>query len=1022
MNNNDMVINEKEEESYTTEENDENNVNTEKESNLEESEKEINLNECQLNISTNSDISSEKQVDNDNSSKEIITITQFRNLLGILGHKSTNFIIERLYQALIKITSKKKEQLSPNLTNNQFLNYLSIINGTKVHHEIFYLFFDISNKGYVSKNDFINVVNNMCETICEFNHKNPLIYKESIANLYDHLLQINMRAVGCGDNNQQWISKSSFMRLIENDAINFYEIMNTKNFENKITITQDQYRVIKDIMYSIKAMRKKITQKQNIETKLSIITDNYLDNINSIKDEYKEIQIQNEINNNSLSLGNNSSLIDKQMINESISEIFNYSKNKNNQDNNNILKNFTFNKSNNLNKMRNLKADRNFKLNNKANSFKNLNNSCETLFQNFKPKSKFDNNDSNSFISSPKMILYNKIKSPQERMNNDKNLNNGLENEDIDEISLNSINSGDEDNEKDEEINYELLEEENEDSVCEMDNNSIKMIQNIKKSKKNLTKYNARENPLNKNRKKNFFFLKPFQIKNDKELQKELKNNNIDINDTLILLKKENFLSYLNTLEECFFKEVNDINKSSNISNLVKETQTSIILNKPLKEKEIYQKEISFNKSLNNINMELMVAIIVGVQKCIHSLGDYELIDKNVINLFLLSEETHKTSRKRKNTLFPLKVEKKDSDLQETLSNYPFKKNDYIFEETHTFHYSFYGVDKKKENNINLNKIEITEYAPLIFCNIRYNLGETTNKEYLLSFNIESLISNILFGMINNLSELITINKDNFPEFIMFSSDTKYIIKCITQTEFEVLHKILPNYYDHLIKCIIKNLQKNNSECRSSTIVSTFSSSGFNQINNNIESKCTLLDIIYGIYSINFFNKKLYFIIKKNIFYSYKNLLINKKYDLKGSSIDRKSKARLSDVFKDLDFLKSEQKLNLSPKISSYLSEILEKDTLFLSKNNIINYSFYIGIADIKEAESFENEENEEGILSLDKNNMYYFGISDIFMEYNTGKKVEHIFKKITKGSGISVVPPDEYKNRFDNFIKLCLK
>ena len=112
----------------------------------------------------------------------------------------------------------------------------------------------------------------------------------------------------------------------------------------------------------------------------------------------------------------------------------------------------------------------------------------------------------------------------------------------------------------------------------------------------------------------------------------------------------------------------------------------------------------------------------------------------------------------------------------------------------------------------------------------------------------------------------------------------------------------------------------------------------------------------------------------------------------------------------------------MSTKISSYLSEILEKDTLFLSKNNIINYSFYIGIADIKEAESFENEENEEGILSLDKNNMYYFGISDIFMEYNTGKKVEHIFKKITKGSGISAVPPDEYKNRFDNFIKLCLK
>ena len=50
---------------------------------------------------------------------------------------------------------------------------------------------------------------------------------------------------------------------------------------------------------------------------------------------------------------------------------------------------------------------------------------------------------------------------------------------------------------------------------------------------------------------------------------------------------------------------------------------------------------------------------------------------------------------------------------------------------------------------------------------------------------------------------------------------------------------------------------------------------------------------------------------------------------------------------------------------------------------------------------------------------MYYFGINDIFTEYDTGKVVEHIFKKIiTKGNGISAVPPLDYKNRFDDFIK----
>ena len=100
----------------------------------------------------------------------------------------------------------------------------------------------------------------------------------------------------------------------------------------------------------------------------------------------------------------------------------------------------------------------------------------------------------------------------------------------------------------------------------------------------------------------------------------------------------------------------------------------------------------------------------------------------------------------------------------------------------------------------------------------------------------------------------------------MFSSDIKYIIKCISQSEFEILQKILPNYYDYLMTSIAKNILKINSENqRSNTIMSTYSSSDYKVINSNIESKHTLLDIIYCIYSINLFDKKLFFIIKKNI-------------------------------------------------------------------------------------------------------------------------------------------------------------
>ena len=310
-----MVINENEDENNSdssSKENNENIIYNNKENKIEESEREFNLdNECELNISTNSIISLERQIDSNFSQNEIISIKQFRTLLGILGHKSTNFIVERLYQALIRISSNKYQHTSSNLYKKDFSNFLSIINNSKIHHEIFYLFFDISNKGYIVKKDFINVITNMCETICEFTNKNPYIYKDNISNLYDYLLQINMKANGGGDNNQQWISKSSFINLIENNAINFYDIMNVKNFGNNISITQNQLGELKNIMYSIKNMRKKVLQKENVESNLSLITDNYLDNIYLFKDEYKEMKTQNELVNNSFSLYNTSSFLDK---------------------------------------------------------------------------------------------------------------------------------------------------------------------------------------------------------------------------------------------------------------------------------------------------------------------------------------------------------------------------------------------------------------------------------------------------------------------------------------------------------------------------------------------------------------------------------------------------------------------------------------------------------------------------------------------------------------------------------------
>ena len=933
-------------------------------------EKEIDL--FNANVSLNSIVSLEKQINNDIPKNELISIKKFRWMLGIFGVKSNSFIIERLYQVLIRISFEHYQPLRSNLCKRDFANYLNILNGPKINHEIYYLFFDISNKGYITKNEFINVMNNMCETICEYIHKNSIMYKEYISNLYDYLINVDVKEE---KKNNQFLTKTKFIKIIENDYINFYDIFNEKKFENEISITKRQYKIFQDIMNSIQAMKEKITQKENIESNLSIITNNYLDTINLRKDEFKEIEIEKNLKY--------SSKRDSCLINENIkASIYN-----------NIIKKYSINKIDNLNVTNYFISDKN-------------------QIQNYSDNHKIDKNNneineikiSNTFLSPKRQMIYNKFYSPQQRINsnNDKIKKNCLnkEEDNVEEISLNISNSKSEESWKSEEVIIDNSIEEKENIVFEMDDNQNEI--NIENLNKNIIKKNS----LIRNKENQFFFLRPFQIKNHKELEKELKKNNININNSLILLKKDNFLSYLDTLEKCFSNEINDINKSSNILPILKNKKELKTLNIPLKQKEFFGREDSFKITLNNTNMEIMYAIILGIQKCISSLGDFYLHNKNIINTLLLSlEDSSKIKGKRKNT-FPTKnmykFDKKSSELYELISNYPFKKYKYILEEINTFHYFSYFRNKKYGNKIDLNKIEITEYAPKIFCNLRYNIGEITNKEFIKSFNIESLISDLFFGNINNLNQLLTINKENFPEFIMFSSDNKYIVKCITQNEFDNLIKMLPRYYVHLMKYLSKIIGLSNK-----------------LINNN-SSKFTFLDNLYGLFSINLFNKKLFFVIKKNIFYSYSNLYIYVKYDLKGSSVDRTEKPNILDIYKDLDYLKSQDKIKLSKNISKNIIEIVEKDTLFLSENNIINYSFFIGIA--KVPDSFEQDEKEDGFLSLDKKHMYYFGISDIFTKYGKGKKMEHIYKKLTKGNGISVAPPNEYKIRFDNFIKTCFK
>ena len=434
-----------------------------------EDEKEIEINNDLMNISTLSQ--PEVIMEFEISPIETISIKQFRNLLGIFGSKSNNFIIERLYQTLIRTCSNKNyEHNTSNLTDKNFMNYLTILNGNKKTREIFYTFFDISNKGYITKKDFITVAKNMCSTICEFSGKNPNAYKTKIENFYENVLRNKE------NKNNKGICKEIFMSII--DQINFYEIMNyNKEIENKNDVSNN-------ILFYVKYLINNIKQKEDIETNLTIATDSYFENIETIKEEEGN-------DNNSIYLSNTSSFID-------------------NNKNNFGLKfdNITYsNKS--FATLSNIKND---------NLSSITNNTLNT-------------NNKTSFLISPKIISDTKIKSLKERIFNNNN------DDEIKEI----ISSNNSDTiEEDIDIDYDFLNEE--------DNKDIKDIENIQKNKIKI----SNNMPPEKNQKKNFYFLKPFRPKNDKLLEDELKKNNIDINDSLILLKKNNFLNYLNLLKNIY--------------------------------------------------------------------------------------------------------------------------------------------------------------------------------------------------------------------------------------------------------------------------------------------------------------------------------------------------------------------------------------------------------------------------------------------------------------------------------------
>ena len=375
--------------------------------------------------------------------------------------------------------------------------------------------------------------------------------------------------------------------------------------------------------------------------------------------------------------------------------------------------------------------------------------------------------------------------------------------------------------------------------------------------------------------------------------------------------------------------------------------------------------------------------------------------------------------------------------------------NDNMYNETIQYEISKKIIIKDLENSYLINdtiiklreefSISCVEFAPQIFRYLRKLDGVK-----------EEIIVQSMLPMNNKIGISETEGKGG--SFFINSDDHEFILKTITFEELEIIRKLLLNR-------MVEHFHNNND---------------------------SIISRVYGVYKISMHNgifkeDEIYFILMKNVIGTFYDNLICK-YDLKGSSLNRKVKYENVDtkVMKDLNFNEAEQVFLLNKENSQKLLDIATKDANFFCSSGIMDYSLLVAkislnneeikflfgkdhrknaekeffnmagkervpsmnqdefnnLLTVKSNNENKNNNDDKGLRFVDTNIeclrkyffpslkgdvLYIMSIIDFFQLYNLQKNIEAKLKIITKrvkAQYISSIPPVEYKNRFIEFVK----
>ncbi len=288
--------------------------------------------------------------------------------------------------------------------------------------------------------------------------------------------------------------------------------------------------------------------------------------------------------------------------------------------------------------------------------------------------------------------------------------------------------------------------------------------------------------------------------------------------------------------------------------------------------------------------------------------------------------------------------------------------------------------------------IIFSDYAPQVFHLIRSAYG-IKKSDFLSSLGLDQLKSSLLFGALNSLYEMSSSGRSG--SFFYISHDQRFILKSIPKGEAQLLRKLLPPYYNH---------QTSNPD--------------------------SLITRFCALYSLSRGGQKIYFVVMTNVHMAL--LPVRETFDLKGSSVNRSTPMEQRGVgvaLKDNDFNRKE--LRILHATRTALIKQLNVDSTFLSKLNLNDYSFLLGIHTSPNAippsdpaltprplyNSFQQFHG--GVPTAAGNEVLYFGIIDILTDYNFKKAGEHIAKSVVHDAKqVSCVPPPEYHDRFMKYLE----